>query len=107
MSNKEVIELVGASGSQYSYTIYPASTSFAAKLGNYAFAKRHLNGKYELLYFGETQDFSERFSGHHALPCAERRGMSHIMAHTNNGGVSGRRDEEQDLISAYDPPCNG
>ena len=97
---------VGASGQTYTYYVHSWPTEFTDKRGgNYIFCKI-VNQKWKAIYIGETGNFSERFDNHHAMPCIERQGATHIHAHLNTN-ESARLAEEDDLIQNHNPPCNG
>ena len=96
----------GASGRSYEYWVYPWPTEFKNVPGNYIFAKVNSRNLWEAVYIGETSDLSERFDKHHAMPCINRNGVTHIHVHANNDGATARRKEEADLIAKYSPVCN-
>lgn len=100
------IVLTGQSGREYRYWIYELPPTFGDAPGNYAFAKRTTSGKWAIIYIGETENLSDRFDNHHAMPCAKRQGATHIFAHKTEGGKSERVTEETDLVRKYSPPCN-
>ena len=105
--SEQTIMWKGASGTEYKYWIHPLPPNFKPEAGNYIFAEETKPGTYKPIYIGETGDLSERFDDHHALPCIEREGATHIHAHTTPGRDQIRRAEESDLIANCDPPCNG
>lgn len=103
----ETILWKGATGAEYKYYIYSLPHSgFKAEPGNYVFAKETESSKFRPIYAGETEDLSERFDNHHAMPCIQSNGATHITAHTNAAGDQARRDEEKDLRDNYNPVCN-
>jgi len=95
----------GQSGKSYTYGIFPLPTSFKAEPGNYIFAKI-VSGAWRSVYIGQTEDLSERFDNHHAMPCIKRNLATHVHAHLNNNGKQARLDEETDLVRGHDPTCN-
>jgi len=96
----------GASGAEYTYTIYDLGTTFNSVGGNYIFVRLGSNGRYSALYVGQTEDLAQRLTpNHHKWPCAKRNGMTHIAAHTNSGAAS-RRAEEEDLLARFTTACN-
>lgn len=103
----QTIVLKGARGTQYTYWLYPIGAPFDAQPGNYFFARLNPDGRYTVLYIGETGDLSERFDNHHKMPCVKANGGTHIAAHKSAANQQVRRTEEQDLIAAYHPVCNG
>jgi excinuclease UvrABC nuclease subunit len=101
MSNAAQINATGASGTNYTFTIYPLNTQFNAVGGVYLILKQNT-----VLYVGQTGDLLRRFDAHHKEPCWLRH-QADRMAVT---GVSGERERlqiESDLIKAYNPACNG
>lgn len=98
----------GQSGQTYKYTIYPIDPlpDFNAIAGNYAFAKETEPKTHKVLYFGETDNLSERFNNHHKWDECIRNGATHIHVHLS-GGKQARLAEERDLIGNYNPICNG
>lgn len=100
------INLKGASGKFYEYTIYDASnTTWNDVSGNYVFAHKLQNGNWQLHYFGVADSFKNRFSSHERWSEAAKAGATHVMAH-NNINEADRLAEEKDLISAYKTPLN-
>jgi hypothetical protein len=98
----------GASGTQYSFAVYPLNTSFGDVGAVYIFTKRTAtqdNGTHKLLYIGESGELGTRISNHEKLPCVNQHGGNCICVHGDNSQDS-RRNKESDLISHYDPPCN-
>ena len=97
----------GKSGRDYTHWVYPypLGQTFDPVPGNYVFA-RVVEGKWSAVYIGQTADLSGRFNDHHKMQCILTR-ATHIHAHGNDGGEQARRDEEEDLIANYNPPCNG
>lgn len=107
MAEENTIIWAGKSGREYKYWINPLSEidTFKAEPGNYIFARSSPDGWYAV-YVGETEDLSERFDGHHKMPCIERS-ATHIHAHTSSRDASVRRAEEADIIARWNPSCNG
>lgn len=93
----------GLSGRRYYYQqLYSVH---AGVPGNYAFVRIE-RGAFNVLYFGETGDLSERLSGHPRLKEAEAMHMTHILAYPTYADEEARRAEEQDLIALWTPPLN-
>ena len=100
----------GKSGTRYVYKAFGLETSWNDVPGNYIFARKNAAGKWVALYIGETGSLKDRLtplSSHEKWPCAQRNGVTHIHARTNNSGAQARRNEEADLIALYNPTCNG
>ena len=100
------ITWTGKSGLSYTYYIYPFGTPFEAKPGNYIFASETGFNSFTPIYFGETEDLSERFDYHHKMPCILRNRATHVHVHLNERGVLARQAEERDLILRWSPTCN-
>ena len=107
MSQNQECTWTGVSGKQYQYSIHEKGTTFKALPGNYIFAQRSGANQWRAIYVGQTSDLSDRFDDHHKMPCIDRHGATHIHVHVNNSGEQARRDEEDDIIRNYQPPCNG
>lgn len=106
MSETPTINWLGASGTQYKYWIYPISTSFEEKPGNYIFAKQTRPGYWSPCYIGQTENLGDRLANHEKESCAKRNGATHIHVHENVNGERPRKVEEKDLILKWQPPCN-
>jgi hypothetical protein len=102
----DTITWPGASGTRYTYWIYPIGATFKDEPGNYIFAKESSPGCWVPLYIGETESLSERFANHGKLPCVRRLHGTHVHAHTSPLNSKTRREEESDLLAKWDPPCN-
>jgi hypothetical protein len=79
--------------------------------GNYAFIrlKNTLTGSFDILYFGECASFSARPMppGHDRWDDAVKLyGATHVLCHVNLAEEWVRKEEERDLIAAYNPPMN-
>lgn len=96
----------GTSGKEYTYWIFPIGTSFKDEPGNYIFAKETSPGRWAPIYIGETGSLRDRLGDHDKLPCIRRYGGTHVHAHTSSSSAQVRREEESDLLSRWDPPCN-
>jgi hypothetical protein len=101
------LTLTGASGVQYQYTLYEHSkTQWHPLAGNYAFAYQDVDGKWVIVYIGETEDFSKRLPTHERWDAAKKLGCLHIIARTNSAGIDARQAEERDLCANYQPSMN-
>ncbi|MDA8082820.1 MAG: hypothetical protein M0024_04080 [Nitrospiraceae bacterium] len=106
MATEDKVAAKGVSGAQYDFDVYRWGTEFKAVGGIYLVLKRQMNGKYDLLYVGQTGDLSERFDGHHKASCFTRSGKTHIAV-KGEGSEQKRLSIEADLINNYRPGCNG
>ena len=105
MADTATIEWPGQSGKKYLHYIHPIGTDFPAIGGNYIFCKLNAQGRWAPVYIGQTGDFESRFADHHATPCINRNGATHVHVHRNDNELS-RWNEESDLLSNYDTFCN-
>lgn len=106
VTETQTIDWPGKSGTTYRYWIYPIPPNFQAAAGNYIFAKQTKPGYWVPVYIGETENLNQRFDDHHKMPCIVRNGATHIHAHLNANSQD-RLNEEADLISNWNPSCNG
>ncbi|MBI4275946.1 MAG: hypothetical protein HY659_14725 [Rhizobiales bacterium] len=102
------INWTGKSGKTYRYWFLEVITTNGIKAvsGNYAFVKRLSNGNFTPLYFGQADDLKVRIPNHDRWDDAKRAGVTHVMAHTTQGGEQVRLAEERDLIQQWKPPLN-
>ena len=107
MTTERTIEWHGESGKTYRYWVYELGMTFGSSPGNYIFARETEPGKFRPIYIGQTGDLSERFDGHHQMPCIRRNGATHICAHKSGTDEATRKAEEDDLIARWAPVCNG
>ena len=110
MTTTTKVNWQGTSGTVYPYDVFQLNTSWNDVPGNYIFAKRNSSGNWVPLYIGETVSLKNRLtplSGHENWPCASRNGATHIHAHSSSPSLATRRSEESDLISRFQPACNG
>ena len=104
----DIVRWTGNSGSVYDFELYPISTDFNPIGACYIFTKRMNTGDWQDIYIGQTQDLSERFDNHHAMPCIRQNGATHICIYT--AGMHdpvARTIVENDLLINRNPPCNG
>lgn len=100
------ITLNGRSGRSFQFGIYPWDTSFKALGAVYVPMKLENNGRYTVLYVGQTSDLSERFDDHHKQWCFNRYAKSHIAILLQSSETN-RLAIEADLVASYNPVCNG
>ncbi len=103
------ITLTGVSGTDYEFTIYTSADNFKAVGGVYCMSKRTVNkegkGEHATIYIGQTGDLSTRFDDHHKQKCFDKHGANRISIHLVSDKKK-REAIEEDLIKAYQPPCN-
>ena len=102
------INWAGKSGKTYLYHFLTDITAngILAVAGNYAFIKQLPNGNFVPLYFGQADDLKARIPNHERWDDARRAGVTHVVAHSTQGGEAVRRAEETDLIQQWQPPLN-
>jgi hypothetical protein len=101
------VDWQGQSGKVYRYVFLDLAQAINAVAVNYAFVKALGDNWFRPLYFGETTNAQERItSDHEKWNAAIALGMTHVMAHTTQGGEKIRWDEERDLILRWQPPLN-
>ena len=93
----------GASGTNYTYYVYPRGTSINAANGNYVYTKLNGQNQWVPVYFGEG-DLSKRAGSaggdHHRKTCIDSKSATHVHMHLN-ATESARRAEEKDLLARY------
>ena len=99
------VTVTGSSGAQYSFKVYPWDTQFKA-VGAVYLVLRKGNPNFDLLYVGQTEDLSSRFDDHHKQPCFDRKGRTHIAILVESSEAQQLRIES-DLVTKYQPSCNG
>ena len=103
----------GSSGTTYTYWTYQLdaecrpTTELQNVAGNYIFAKESSPNYYVPLYIGETSELKTRLDNHNEVPCLKSQGATHVHVHTSSQYDATRRTEEQDLITKWNPACNG
>jgi len=111
MGKLGTMKLTGASGTEYSFDVYPIENSFNPVGAVYYISKRtqKTDGtgfNHSNVYIGQTGDLSERFDNHHKSNCFSQHNANCVSIHQDESEDS-RLDKEADLIKAYQPPCNG
>jgi len=103
-----IVDWAGASGQSYRYWALADTTraGIQAVAGNYVFAKEVTPNQFQPLYFGQADDLQARIPTHERMRDAIKLGATHVMAHSTQGGLEARCDEERDLIARWNPPMN-
>ena len=96
----------GDSGKKYRYNIHPIGTALNDVPGNYIFARRLSQRKWQAIYIGETESMKDRLPNHNDLPGILQNGGTHIHTHITLDSRA-RFDEETDLLTSIKTPCNG
>jgi hypothetical protein len=105
------IQAFGISGNEYSFLASPIGTYFEPIAGVYEFIKMAINGKWDVVYIGQTDNFNRRLytelEQHQAWSCIKRNGATHIAIFPVYGIEQNRLDIETDLRKKYSlSPCN-
>jgi GIY-YIG catalytic domain-containing protein len=107
MSQNKTVSAKGASGTNYTFYVYPWGTDLKPIGGVYmVLRKPSSNGNYDILYVGQTSDLSERFDNHHKKPCFDRNRKTHISAMVESSEQR-RLAIESDLLGNRNTTCNG
>lgn len=103
----DFIDWQGQSGAFYRYVFMDMSLPFNEVAVNYGFVKAMGNDQFRVLYFGETDNAHDRITPRHEKwAAALALGMTHVIAHTTQGGEAARCAEERDLIARCRPILN-
>lgn len=105
MTKETSVTLKGASGRTYEFDVFPWGTPFKPLGGIYTVLKKS-PPNFHIQYVGQTGDLSSRFDSHHKQSCFDRNGKTHIAVHLESA-ESVRLTKEADLVSSYNPGCNG
>jgi hypothetical protein len=100
------LSLRGKSGASYGFNVYSINTEFNFVPAVYGVTRRDAQGNHTVIYVGQTGDMSERMDQHHKWDCFTRNKANCICVHQQKSEAT-RLAIEQDLIAAYNPPCNG
>jgi hypothetical protein len=104
-----VIQLIGRSGTVYSFTIANLAAPWNSVPGIYAFVSQAtLLSPLLVHYIGECQSFATRMPPNHERWDEARRDhyATMILAMVTSGGDAVRKQIERDLIEHYNPPMN-
>lgn len=100
--------LLGKSGEQYQFSIYPMDEKFEAVGAVYAVTRQYENEKgtytHHVVYVGETGNLSTRFDNHHKAECFKEHKADRICIHPKDDKDS-RLVVEGDLIKMWNPDC--
>jgi hypothetical protein len=101
--------LTGASGREYRFKVFPLGTRFRKISGVYAIADRGRDAMgqpfYNIVYVGQTEDFSQPWGAHPKAGESARRGANCILVQSDRSEAS-REEKAQDLITWFQPKCN-
>ncbi|WP_432799981.1 GIY-YIG nuclease family protein [Poriferisphaera sp. WC338] len=110
MPQPSTITFTGKSQESHECQVHPLNRDWPDGIPAVYFIIRLTNSgdsfKQTLLYIGETQDLKQRFLNHHKDECYNKNNANMIcILEVNN--EEKRFEIEQDMIAAYQPPCNG
>lgn len=105
MAKIGTLTLVGVSGTEYEFNIYHVGAVFKDIGGVYCFTEVDEDNRHTPIYIGITDNLSTRFNNHHKEECIEDEDATCICVYAEEDEDS-RVAMEDDLIPAYDPPCN-
>ena len=103
------LTLTGASGTKYSFDVYPDGQSLPAIAGVYYVSLREPKQSdgysHHKVYIGESKNVADRLAGHEKENCFETHKANCVSVHAESNAQS-RVNKEADLIASYEPPCN-
>lgn len=112
--NKTTV-LKGRSGKEYVFNLWSYDDfndikgSFTGG-GLYLFTRRYWDGEkymHSYIYLGETGDYYTRFNNHHKEQCIRLHQANCIGFYPMPGATEEQRQAaEEDLLAAYNFPCN-
>ncbi len=105
MKRITTLTFTGQDGKKYSFRVFPKDTQFKSIPALYAFVGRHVDGRYFVVYIGQTTDLSTRFDNHHKWAEATRNGFEFIAV-CPEVTLLDLDDDEKNLIAYYRPRCN-
>lgn len=101
--------LIGESGKEYRFRVYPLGTKFRKKCGVFVITNRSHSEdgghRHETIYVGQTEDVSQPFHQHRMAQQFIEHGANCICLHSEES-EDGRLAKERDLIAALHPICN-
>ncbi|MDE2020313.1 MAG: GIY-YIG nuclease family protein [Patescibacteria group bacterium] len=105
-----IVIWVGASLRRYEFQLHPIPIVYLERPGVYIFCSRAINGNWNAIYVGETDNFSRRLTNelatHHRWKSIRAAGATHICTLHVPGHDSLRLQIETDLRHSLNPPCN-
>jgi excinuclease UvrABC nuclease subunit len=97
----------GASDRTYTLWVYELGTDFDPNQpAVYVVMREYSPEQYVVIYIGQTEDLAARFEDHHKRQCMARH-QANVIAVRVERDEAERLAIENDLIVAYNPPCNG
>ena len=105
MAYGDITVLTGRSGTRYTFSIFPRTTTFQAKGGVYVVGRATGGDQYSFCYVGHTGDLSKRPLQRDKTECFDRFGANQIFL-IEEFDERRRAQIAEDLIVAYVPSCN-
>ncbi len=110
MAKLGTLTLKGASGTAYSFDVYPADTVWNDNVACVYYVSKRTKkpdggGDHAVIYVGQTEDLKTRHEDHHKQQCFERHGYNAISIYQERSERA-RLQIEADLVRALSPPCN-
>jgi hypothetical protein len=109
MARLGTMKLAGASGTTYSFHLFPWATSFKAIGAVYfvtrRFAKSSGGFQHERIYLGQTRDLSEGFAKHTQKDSFKKHSANCIFVLHENDDTQ-RQQIEKDLLPKHKTLCN-
>lgn len=99
------VQLHGVSGRRYSFSVYPWNTPFNSYGAIYIILRTAANGRFDLLYIGQTNALNQRFYSHHKQSCFNQQRKTHIGV-LLEATEANRLQTETDLLRNYTTVCN-
>jgi hypothetical protein len=106
MNGGITVTWTGVSGKKYEYSMNTIGTTFKPIAGNYIFAREVRLHEWMAIYVGETDNLQESLESHEKMSCIQENGARHIHVHTSDIDERVRREEADDIIAKWNPPCN-
>lgn len=104
--NMQELYFNGISRAEYRFHVFDVSVRkrFKNFSAVYAFLMKKYDGRFVVLYIGQSEELGNRLSNHNKWEIVQRKGCTHI------GVMPLSKDRldyvEWDLIKNYQPPCN-
>ncbi len=108
MSKISTVDLIGKSGTKFSFNVYPIDEECPNESGIYAFTKREAQGNtfnHSVVYIGMAKSFEKRFYNHHKDDCIDKNGAN-VICLMQVKDEKQRAIIEKDLLDNYNTKCN-
>jgi len=102
--------IAGASGTKYTFGIYPRETSWKDVGAVYILTKRTIKqdggGSHTHVYVGQTQNMNDRHMNHHKVECFDSYNANCIGVFLESSEEK-QLEIEADILASGSWPCNG